>query len=78
MNIESTTAHTIADQKLVIEKPGESDATISKEMALTININNPKVRIVKGNAIRLRIGLTMVLIMPKISAVTIMAPLPVN
>ena len=76
--MERTTAPIIADQKLAIEKPGESDATISKEIAFTTNINNPKVRIVRGRAMKLSIGFITALIMPKISAVTTIAPEPVN
>jgi hypothetical protein len=76
--MERTTAPIMADQKLAIEKPGDSAATISKQIALTTKIKIPNVRIVKGNEIKLRMGFIIALITPKIRAVTIMAPVPVN
>jgi hypothetical protein len=71
VNIESKSAPTIAYQKLEIENPGDSAATISKDAAFTMKRNNPSVRIVMGRANKLRMGFMIALTIPKMSAVII-------
>lgn len=71
VNTESKNAPTIAYQKLEIENPGDSAATISSDTAFTMKINKPRVMIVIGKANKLRMGFMTAFTIPKISAVMI-------
>ena len=71
VNMESKSAPTIAYQKLEIENPGDSAATISKDAAFTMKMNNPRVMIVIGRASKLRMGFMTAFTIPKMSAVII-------
>lgn len=78
VKIERRKAPTIADQKLVMEKPGDIVATISRAIAFITKRNRPNVIIVIGKAMRFRIGFTIAFTRPRISAATIMEGMSVK
>lgn len=68
----------IAHQKLLTLNPGTMAATKSTKSALITKVNNPKVRIFRGNVSTIRIGLIMVLTIPINIATSIEAKRPVT
>jgi hypothetical protein len=76
---ESRNAPKIATQKKeVIENPGTINATISSTNAFMIRVNNPKVIIVSGIEISIRIGFIIAFTSPRISADQMIGHIPVN
>ncbi len=61
---ERTMAAKIAGSKPLTVSPGTMAAAIQRTMALTTNVNNPKVRMLIGAVKIRRIGLIKVLITP--------------
>lgn len=78
LKTESKKAPNIAEPKELIENPGDIAATISSTNPFTTKINNPSVRIVIGIEIKIKIGLIIVLITPRISAAITIDNVPVN
>lgn len=63
--IDSTIAPKIAGIQPSTTNPGTKSVVILKTIALTMNINNPRVMIVSGKVKSTSTGLIKVLIMPK-------------
>lgn len=78
VNTERKNAPTIAYQKLEIENPGDSAATISSDAAFTMKMNRPKVIIVTGSASRFRMGFMIAFTIPRMSAVRMIEPVVVK
>lgn len=66
--IDKTIAPRIAGSQPSTTNPGTNNVVIRKTIALTIKMNNPSVKIVRGSVRRSKTGLINVLIMPKTTA----------
>ena len=71
---ESTTAPKIAASGPEIVSPGTTAATNHKIMALTTNVNKPKVKTLRGKVKNTKTGFINVLISPKIIAASTATP----